>query len=216
MEHTSLSSGSPPSTDDSDRFIVTFGPHDDNNAFSYRPDSNKPILVVGMLCVEDLDVVGIGEKYLLSLFKANAVFVDVAEILFFIPLDLHGGTLSTGGACVNHWNEGIRRSIVHLGLALGDLIMAQLPEIISVGDLRQATVAVLKRVQSPGQPVMITRRGRTAAVLLSTDAYERRERERHVLRLLVRSEQEITAGIGDDLDDVLAEADAILSRELPA
>ena len=94
--------------------------------------------------------------------------------------------------------------------------MAQLPEIISVRDLRQATVAVLKRVQSSGQPVKITRHGRTAAVLLGTDAYERRERERHVLRLLVRSEQEITAGIGDDLDDVLAEANAILSRELPA
>ncbi|MDE0221025.1 MAG: type II toxin-antitoxin system Phd/YefM family antitoxin [Spirochaetaceae bacterium] len=94
--------------------------------------------------------------------------------------------------------------------------MAQLPEIIPVRDLRQATAAVLKRVRSSGRPVMITRRGRTAAVLLSTDAYERRERERHVLRLLVRSEQEITAGIGYDMNDVLAEADAILARESPA
>ena len=106
--------------------------------------------------------------------------------------------------------------IVHLGLALGELFMAQRPEIIPVMDLRQATAAVLKRMQSSGQPVMITRRGRTAAVLLSADAYERRERERHVLRLLARSEQEITAGIGDDMDDVLAEADAILSRDPPA
>ena len=205
--------GSPPSTDDSDRFIVTFSPHDDNNAFSYRPYSNKPILVVGMLCVEDFKVVGIGEKHLLSLFETNAVFVDVAEILFFIPLDPHRGTLSTGGACVNHWNEGIRRSIVHLRLALGELSMAQLPETISVRDLRQTTASVVKRVQSSGQPVMITRRGRAAAVLLSADAYERSERERHVLRLLIRGEQEITAGVGHDLDDVLAEADATLARE---
>ena len=94
--------------------------------------------------------------------------------------------------------------------------MAQLPEIIPVRDLRQATAAVLKRVQSSGQPVVITRRGRTAAVLLGADAYERSERERHVLRLLVRGEQEITAGIGHDLDDVLAEADATLARESPA
>ena len=91
--------------------------------------------------------------------------------------------------------------------------MAQLPEIIPVRDLRQETAAVLKRVQASGQPVVITQRGRTAAVLLSADAYERNERERHVLRLLVRSEQEITAGIGHDMDDVLAQADAILARD---
>ena len=88
--------------------------------------------------------------------------------------------------------------------------MAQLPDIIPVRDLRQETAAVLKRVQSSGQPVVITQRGRTAAVMLSLEAYERGERERQVLRLLVRGEQEISAGIGHDLDDVLAEADAIL------
>ena len=88
--------------------------------------------------------------------------------------------------------------------------MAQLPDIIPVRDLRQKTAAVLKRVQSSGQPVVITQRGRTAAVMLSLDAYERGERERQMLRLLVRGEQEISAGIGHDLDDVLAEADAIL------
>lgn len=93
--------------------------------------------------------------------------------------------------------------------------MAQLPEIIPVRDLRQETAAVLKRLQSSGQPVVITQRGRTAAVLLSADAYERSERERRLLRLLVRGEQEITAGIGYDLDDVLAEADAILERDSP-
>ena len=45
--------------------------------------------------------------------------------------------------------------------------MAQLPDIIPVRDLRQETAAVLKRVQSSGQPVVITQRGRTAAVMLS-------------------------------------------------
>ena len=91
--------------------------------------------------------------------------------------------------------------------------MAQLPDIVPVRDLRQETAAVLKRVQSSGQPVVITQRGRTAAVMLSVDAYERSERERQVLRLLVRGEQEITAGEGHDLDDVMVEADAILARD---
>ena len=91
--------------------------------------------------------------------------------------------------------------------------MTQLPDIIPVRDLRQETATVLHRLQASGKPVVITQRGRAAAVMLSLDAYERSEREREVLRLLVRGEQEISAGIGHDLDDVLAEADAILARD---
>ncbi len=91
--------------------------------------------------------------------------------------------------------------------------MTQIPEIIPVTDLRQGAAAVLKRVQSSSQPLVITQRGRAAAVMLSVDAYERGERERQLLRLLVRGEQEIAAGGGYDLDEVLAEADALLADE---
>ncbi len=86
--------------------------------------------------------------------------------------------------------------------------MAPIPEIVPVKDLRQDTAAVLKRVQSSAQPLVITQRGRGAAVMLSLAVYERAERERELLRLLVRGEQEIASGVGYDLDDVLAEADA--------
>ena len=55
------------------------------------------------------------------------------------------------------------------------------------GDRRGKTGAVFRAAG------LITQRGRAAAVLLSADAYERSERERHLLRLLVRGEQEITA-----------------------
>jgi len=48
-------------------------------------------------------------------------------------------------------------------------------------------------------------------IKLSVDAYERGERERQLLRLLVRGEQEIAAGMGHDLDEVLAEADTVLA-----
>ncbi len=61
--------------------------------------------------------------------------------------------------------------------------------------------------------MVIIERGRTATVLLSADSYERSERERHVLRLLLRGEQEANTVIGHDLDDVLAEADAIVARD---
>ena len=91
--------------------------------------------------------------------------------------------------------------------------MAPIPEIVPVKDLRQDTAAVLRRVESSAQPLVITQRGRSAAVMLSVAAYERGERERELLRLLVRGEQEITAGAGHDLDDVLAAADAAVTGD---
>ena len=91
--------------------------------------------------------------------------------------------------------------------------MSRIPEIVPVKELRQDTAAVLKRVRSSPQPLVITQRGRGAAVMLSVAAYERGERERELLRLLVRGEQEIAAGVGQDLDEVLAEADAVLAGD---
>lgn len=89
--------------------------------------------------------------------------------------------------------------------------MPKIPNIIPVTDLRQDAAAALKRLKASKQPLVITQRGRAAAVLLSMEEYERGEHERQLLRLVARGEQEITAGKGFDLDTVLAEADAILN-----
>lgn len=91
--------------------------------------------------------------------------------------------------------------------------MAKLPQIIPVSDLRQDAAAVLKRVGESREPFVITQRGRTAAVLLSAEAYQRGESERQMLRLLAQGEKEITEGRGVELDAVLAEADALLAAE---
>jgi prevent-host-death family protein len=91
--------------------------------------------------------------------------------------------------------------------------MAKIPEIIPITDLRQDAAAVLKRVRSRKQPLIVTQRGRAAAVLLSIEAYERSEQERQLLRMLARGEREIKAGAGHDLSKVLAEADALLAEK---
>ena len=91
--------------------------------------------------------------------------------------------------------------------------MAKIPEIIPVTDLRQDAAAVLKRVRSQKQPLIVTQRGRAAAVLLSMEAYERSEQERQLLRMLARGEREIKASAGHDLGKVLAEADALLAEK---
>ena len=48
--------------------------------------------------------------------------------------------------------------------------------------------------------------------MLSVDAYEKGKQEREILKLLARGEREIAVGKGFDLDDVLAEADELLSE----
>ncbi len=46
---------------------------------------------------------------------------------------------------------------------------------------------------------------------MSLDAYERSDAERELLLLLARGEKEIAAGLRHSPDEVLAEADALLS-----
>ncbi len=91
--------------------------------------------------------------------------------------------------------------------------MGKLLNIIPVSDLRQDAAKVLKRVRESGEPLIITQRGRAAAVMLSVEAYQRSEQNRELLRLLARGEKEIETGEGHDLDSVLAEADALLAEE---
>jgi prevent-host-death family protein len=90
--------------------------------------------------------------------------------------------------------------------------MAKNPSQIPVSDLKQDASATLKRVRKSKRPLIVTQRGKPAAVLLSVDAYQKGEQERKILKLLALGEREIAVGKGYDLDHVLAEADALLSK----
>ncbi len=91
--------------------------------------------------------------------------------------------------------------------------MPKLPRIVPITDLRQDAAAVLGRVKDSAEPIVITQRGRAAAVLLSLEVFERSEQERQMLRALARGERDIRKNRGVDLDQVLAEADDILEAE---
>ncbi len=91
--------------------------------------------------------------------------------------------------------------------------MVKVPKIVPVTDLRQDAAGVLKRLKISQDPLVITQRGRAAAVLLSLDAYERSQQEREILRLLARGENEIAAGKGYSLGSVMKEADALLEGD---
>lgn len=89
--------------------------------------------------------------------------------------------------------------------------MAKIPAIVPVSDLRQDAARVLKDLNQSDEPIFITQRGRATAVLVGIDAYARAEAEREILLLLARGEREIAEGVGHSLDDVMAEADALLA-----
>jgi prevent-host-death family protein len=90
--------------------------------------------------------------------------------------------------------------------------MAKLPPLVSISDLRQDAAKVLKLVQDSKEPLIIIQRGRAAAVMQSQENFERTERDKELLQLLLKGEKEIAAGQGHELDAILAEADALLAK----
>ena len=90
--------------------------------------------------------------------------------------------------------------------------MAKIPNIIPITDLRQDATTIVKRVATSREPLVITQRGRAAAVMVSMETYEHSQHELELLRLLARGEKEIVAGKGYDLEEVLGEADSLLKE----
>ncbi len=93
--------------------------------------------------------------------------------------------------------------------------MTKIPNIIPITDLRQDATCVMKRVTASKEPLVITQRGRAAAVMVSIESYQQSQHELELLRLIARGEKEIEAGKGYDLDAVLAEADSLLKEPKP-
>jgi prevent-host-death family protein len=91
--------------------------------------------------------------------------------------------------------------------------MQRAPRIIPISDLRQDASGVIKSVSTSRDPLFITQRGRAAAVMVSMKEYEHTQHELEILRLLARGEKEIEAGIGFSLEEVMAEADALLAEQ---
>ena len=91
--------------------------------------------------------------------------------------------------------------------------MDKIPNIVPITDLRQDATAIVKRLTKMRKPLIITQRGRAAAVMVSIEEYEHSRHEMELLRLLAQGEKEIKAGKGYDLDVVFSEADNLL-REL--
>lgn len=91
--------------------------------------------------------------------------------------------------------------------------MSKVPDIVPVTDLRQDAAAVLRRLKGSRDPLVITQRGRAAAIMLSPESYEAARQERELLRMLARGERELAEGQGHSLDSVLRDADELLEGD---
>lgn len=92
--------------------------------------------------------------------------------------------------------------------------MGKLMNILPVSDLRQDAANVLRQLRDNKEPIIITQRGRAAAVIIGVEAYEKSEHDKELLLLLAKGDREIETGEGYDLAAVLSEADILLSQEL--
>ena len=92
--------------------------------------------------------------------------------------------------------------------------MGKLPSLLPVSNLRSDAAGVIKRLQKSDDGLaIITQRGKTAAVLLSVDAYERTQKSEHdrqLLLRLLRGQREVAQGKGKNLDQVMKEIDDLL------
>lgn len=90
--------------------------------------------------------------------------------------------------------------------------MGKLPTIVPVSDLRQDASKVLDIVRAEKGPLVITQRGRAAAVLMSLAEYEEVERRIQLLDLFDQGEKEIAQGVGDSAETVMSTARALLGN----
>ena len=92
--------------------------------------------------------------------------------------------------------------------------MGKMPDIVPVTDLRQDAAAVLRRLRESEGPLVITQRGRAAAIMISPESYERTDRERELLLRLARGERDLAQGKGHTVDQVLRETRNLLENKL--
>jgi prevent-host-death family protein len=90
--------------------------------------------------------------------------------------------------------------------------MSKVPAIVPISDLREDAANILGRMKKSHEPVVITQRGRAAAVMVSVEEYERSNHEREILRLLAQGDREVAASKGYELEAVLKEAERILAK----
>ena len=85
-------------------------------------------------------------------------------------------------------------------------------DLVPVNEFRANLAEWLRKVEATQRPVVLTQRGRTAAVLVSSSMLDEVEEEKELVRVVLRGLQESNEGQLVDDDDVWSEVDAVLDK----
>ena len=74
-----------------------------------------------------------------------------------------------------------------------------------VADLKNKSSQLLRQVQATGRPILLTQKGKPAAVLVDVKEFADKLASRRLARLLKQAEKEIAEGKGRDIDEFFDE-----------
>ncbi len=86
--------------------------------------------------------------------------------------------------------------------------MAKGKNAVTMTELRANPSRVVRRAAGSKQPIFVTERGQTRAVLLGADAFEKRE----MLLAILEGERDTAAGRTHSFEEVFAEANKVLKH----
>jgi len=86
-------------------------------------------------------------------------------------------------------------------------------DLVPINEFRSNLAEWMKKVEATQRPVVITQRGRSAAVLVSPAMLDEVEEERALLKVAMRGLRESGAGELVEDDEVWQEVDALLERK---
>jgi prevent-host-death family protein len=79
-----------------------------------------------------------------------------------------------------------------------------LPKLIPVTDIKRKATEIIKSVQREQEPLLITERGREAAILMDVASYRMQERKMALLEGIIRGQQALASGKVLTHEEVLA------------
>ena len=86
-------------------------------------------------------------------------------------------------------------------------------DLVPVHEFRSNMATYLKRVAESGRPVVLTQRGRAAAVLVDPEVLDELEESREVVRKVMRGLDDGVAGRTVSSDDLFDELESLIAQQ---
>lgn len=86
-------------------------------------------------------------------------------------------------------------------------------DVVPISELRMKAAEIVARAHQTKQPVLITRRGRSAVVLIDVAEYQRQQRRMALLEHIALGKRDVAAGRVHSQDQIEAELEEWLQKD---